>query len=101
MSRDGGPVDDLPYGRILTGDCISTMERLDAGSVDLIFADPPYEIVIRRKMLEALAKVINPGGALVIEQSRRQTAEPGCSDLEMVYNRDYGDSKLIIYNKAI
>ena len=68
---------------------------------DIIFADPPYEIVIRRKMLEALAKVINPGGALVIEQSRRQTAEPGCCDLEMVYNRDYGDSKLIIYNKVI
>lgn len=44
MSRDGDPVDDLPYGRILTGDCISTMERLDAGSVDLIFADPPYNL---------------------------------------------------------
>ena len=81
-------------------DAIKAVKKIE-GPFDIIFADPPYEIVIRRKMLEALAKVINPGGALVIEQSRRQTAEPGCSDLEMVYNRDYGDSKLIIYNKAI
>lgn len=68
---------------------------------DIIFADPPYETVIRRQMLEALAKIINPEGALVIEQSRRQPAEPSCGNLEMVYNRDYGDSKLIIYNKVM
>ena len=68
---------------------------------DIVFADPPYEIVIRRQMLEALANIINPGGALVLEQSRRQPAEPSSNDLEMVYNRNYGDSKLIIYNKVI
>ena len=50
MSRDGGPVDDLPYGRILTGDCISTMERLEAGSVDLIFADPPYNLQLPQEL---------------------------------------------------
>ena len=68
---------------------------------DIVFADPPYEIVVRRQMLEALANIINPGGALVLEQSRRQPAEPSSNDLEMVYNRNYGDSKLIIYNKVI
>src|SRR6516225_12180341 len=29
---------------ILRGDCISEMERLPAGSVDLVFADPPYNL---------------------------------------------------------
>ncbi|SEP66699.1 DNA adenine methylase CcrM [Faunimonas pinastri] len=29
---------------ILQGDCISTLERLPANSVDLVFADPPYNL---------------------------------------------------------
>ena len=35
---------DLPVGRILPGDCIEAMRSLPANSVDLIFADPPYNL---------------------------------------------------------
>lgn len=34
----------LPVNRILTGDCIELMNGLPAGSVDLVFADPPYNL---------------------------------------------------------
>ena len=34
----------LPTGRILKGDCIDVMRSLPAASVDLIFADPPYNL---------------------------------------------------------
>ncbi len=34
----------LPIDTILVGDCISHMNALPAGSVDLIFADPPYNL---------------------------------------------------------
>jgi modification methylase len=34
----------LPTDTILVGDCIDTMNALPAGSVDLIFADPPYNL---------------------------------------------------------
>ncbi|MDE2301074.1 MAG: site-specific DNA-methyltransferase [Sphingomonadales bacterium] len=34
----------LPLGRILEGDCIEAMRGLPAASVDLIFADPPYNL---------------------------------------------------------
>ena len=34
----------LPLGRIVTGDCLKTMRRWPAASVDLAFADPPYNI---------------------------------------------------------
>jgi modification methylase len=30
--------------RILVGDCVSEMSKLPAGSVDLVFADPPYNL---------------------------------------------------------
>jgi modification methylase len=35
---------DLPLGRILAGDCIAAMRTLPAASVDLVFADPPYNL---------------------------------------------------------
>jgi hypothetical protein len=31
----------LPLNQILAGDCIEVMNSLPAGSIDLIFADPP------------------------------------------------------------
>ena len=35
---------DLPLGKILDGDCIEAMRSLPAASVDMIFADPPYNL---------------------------------------------------------
>ncbi len=37
----------LPLNQILSGDCIEQMNRLPEGSVDLIFADPPYNLQLR------------------------------------------------------
>jgi modification methylase len=34
----------LPIDTILVGDCIAQMDSLPAGSVDLVFADPPYNL---------------------------------------------------------
>ncbi|MEZ5710744.1 MAG: site-specific DNA-methyltransferase [Blastomonas sp.] len=34
----------LPLGQILRGDCIAEMRKLPAASIDLIFADPPYNL---------------------------------------------------------
>ena len=36
--------EDLPLGRILDGDCIEAMRSLPDNCVDLIFADPPYNL---------------------------------------------------------
>lgn len=37
----------LPLNSILDGDCIERMNSLPEGSVDLIFADPPYNLQLR------------------------------------------------------
>ena len=37
----------LPLNQILEGDCIAAMNRLPAGSIDLIFADPPYNLQLK------------------------------------------------------
>src|SRR5215212_12133209 len=35
---------DLPLESILVGDCITEMARLPDKSIDMIFADPPYNL---------------------------------------------------------
>src|SRR5215203_2462536 len=35
---------DLPLDTILTGDCIAEMGRLPDKCIDMIFADPPYNL---------------------------------------------------------
>ena len=37
----------LPLNTIIDGDCIDVMNSLPAGSVDLIFADPPYNLQLK------------------------------------------------------
>ena len=35
---------ELPVGQVLGGDCVEAMRRLPDASVDLVFADPPYNL---------------------------------------------------------
>lgn len=41
------PDASLAPGRILLGDCVAQMNALPAGSVDLVFADPPYNLQLQ------------------------------------------------------
>ncbi len=43
-------VADLPLNQIIAGDCIEVMLSLPEGSVDLIFADPPYNLQLRGEL---------------------------------------------------
>jgi len=42
--RVGEEAPDLPLGQIIQDDCVAAMARLPAGSIDMIFADPPYNL---------------------------------------------------------
>ena len=37
----------LPLNQILSGDCVERMNAMPEGSVDMIFADPPYNLQLR------------------------------------------------------
>ena len=41
-AKDVRPV--LPLGQIIPGDCVEAMRSLPSASVDLVFADPPYNL---------------------------------------------------------
>ena len=41
----------LPVGRVLAGDCLQRLRELPSGSIDLVFADPPYNLQLDRTLL--------------------------------------------------
>ena len=41
---------ELPLDQILLGDCIELMRLLPSGSVDCVFADPPYNLQLRGEL---------------------------------------------------
>jgi modification methylase len=54
VSRRGASVraprvsfESAPSARILVGDCVAEMAKLPAASVDLVFADPPYNLQLQ------------------------------------------------------
>ena len=56
VSRRGAPsgaprrVSDPQQHRILIGDCVAEMAKLPAASVDLVFADPPYNLQLANEL---------------------------------------------------
>ncbi len=40
----------METNRIILGDCVAAMDALPAGSVDLIFADPPYNLQLQQNL---------------------------------------------------
>src|SRR5215216_524175 len=43
-------MNELPLNQILHGDCIEILKSLPESSVDLIFADPPYNLQLRNEL---------------------------------------------------
>ncbi len=41
----------VPIGRVLLGDCLKRLRELPDGSIDLVFADPPYNLQLDRELL--------------------------------------------------
>ena len=47
------------WGRVVTGDCVAIMNRLPAGSVDMVFADPPYNLQLSNELRRPNDSVVN------------------------------------------
>ena len=41
---------NLPLNKILNGDCVEIMDSLPAESIDLVFADPPYNLQLKGEL---------------------------------------------------
>ena len=41
---------ELPLNQIIQGDCVEVLNQLPEKSVDLIFADPPYNLQLQNEL---------------------------------------------------
>jgi len=60
MGRGNGKGSESPpLDEIVVGDCIPIMGRLPAGSVDMVFADPPYNLQLENELLRPNNSVVD------------------------------------------
>ncbi len=60
MGRGNGKGSDSPpLDEIIVGDCIPIMNGLPAGSVDMVFADPPYNLQLKNELLRPNNSVVD------------------------------------------
>src|SRR5260221_5136302 len=57
-SASRGPA-GLPANRVLVGDCLQELAKLPDASVDLVFADPPYNLQLERQLLRPNNTVVD------------------------------------------
>jgi len=91
---------DLKNGRVISQDVISFLKS-EQEPYDLIFADPPYadglkDLAAELVALDAWKRWLSPEGYLIVE--RESTGEiPSADCLELVRKKDYGRSRILIY----
>ena len=71
--------------------------RLQPGSFELIFLDPPYGPDVIVSSLEAAAPLVAPGGLLILEHARRDAAPARAGSLAKTRDLMSGDSALSLY----
>ena len=50
MGVGGNGGASLPRNKVIVGDCIEELSRLPEASVDLVFADPPYNLQLKSEL---------------------------------------------------
>ena len=86
------PVSTLEIGKIHQGDCLELMRQIDTGTIDLVFADPPFNIGYEydeyhdrhddetylnwsRTWMEEAHRVLKPGGTFWLAIGDEYAAE--------------------------
>ncbi|GAB4242968.1 MAG: 16S rRNA (guanine(966)-N(2))-methyltransferase RsmD [Thermoleophilia bacterium] len=109
LARNVEAVGVKPRAEVWQMDHQRALRRMRAAgvTVDLLFLDPPYRMLpaVLAEAAANLAEVLAPGGILVIEAPRTFSAQHipaslGHPAFEMVFERRYGDTVLIMIRKG-
>jgi site-specific DNA-methyltransferase (adenine-specific) len=95
--------------RLINGDCLEEMAKLESGSVDMILTDPPYgttackwdTIIPLEPMWEQLKRIIKPNGAIVMTSAQPFTSMLVMSGIELFkYQLVWKKSKVCHFAQA-
>lgn len=82
--------------RLINGDCLEEMKKIESGSVDMVLTDPPYgttackwdSIIPLEPMWEQLKRIIKPNGAIILFGSEPFSSFLRCSNIKQ-YKYDW------------
>lgn len=63
--------------RVVTGDCFREVPRLEPGSFDVVFIDPPFEEKLQARALAAALPLLRKGGLVYLESPLEEPWDPG------------------------
>ena len=69
-------IKSFDVNKIYLGNCLEKMKKLPSGSVDLIFADPPYDSDFIEKFINDAIQHLNKDGLLILESSIKVEVHP-------------------------
>lgn len=86
--------------QVLNADALAWLASCDAGSLDLVFIDPPFDTGLEVQVLELLAGngALARGGLAYLEMSRQARFLPG-ADWETVKEKVLGDVQMRLLKK--
>ncbi len=82
--------------QIIQGDAIAQMGRLAAGSVDVVFLDPPFQSDLFMPALKAASRITKLGGFVYLESDRVWTNEE-IAPLDLTISRQ-GKAGMVCYH---
>lgn len=93
----------LDRSTVITAEVFTALKNFSKAETrfDLIFADPPYEEGLGRRVAQVLSAstILAVGGILVLECQRNEEMLEREGSLKMVKSSVYGDSKVVIYSR--
>ncbi|MGM0472182.1 MAG: 16S rRNA (guanine(966)-N(2))-methyltransferase RsmD [Bacillota bacterium] len=86
---------------VIQGDVLTQLGRFRPASFDIIVMDPPYQAGLAVPTIKRIMKydLLKEAGIIVVEYSSRQDLEEEFADLDLIRQREYGDTALNIYMK--
>lgn len=89
------------YSKVVQGDYMKLLHRLEGEKVDVILMDPPYDSGLYEKALNAIDSLdlLGDEGIIVAEHPKDITLPESVGKLGMTKERSYGKVILSIYQK--
>ena len=88
--------------KILKRSALSALRSFLKGGLgfDLIIIDPPYGSPLAEEVLKSLVRLLNPGGFVVLEASKRTPLTGAPEGLQVVMEKRYGDTLVYLLKGA-
>ena len=89
------------YSRVIHGDYMKALHRLEGDKVDVFLVDPPYNSDLYEKVLKEvdLLDLLSDDGIIVTEHQKELTLPERVGNLKMQRERTYGKIVLSMYVK--